>query len=227
MYLVVKRIIDILVSFLAIVLLLPLFLVISLILSVTGEREIMFLQERVGFRNRKFKIWKFATMLKNSPNIGTGTLTLRNDPRVTTFGRILRMTKVNELPQLINVLKGDMSIIGPRPLMEKDAQRYSDSVRERIYDLKPGITGIGSVIFRDEELMVSEHQGDRVKFYADVIMPYKGALELWYQDHISFRTDMMILFLTAWQLFSPQSRLVQKFFPDLPQLQSKKTQAAA
>jgi lipopolysaccharide/colanic/teichoic acid biosynthesis glycosyltransferase len=218
MYLLVKRAIDILLSLIAITLLSPILVVISLILSVTGEKEILYLQERVGFRNKRFKIWKFATMLKNSPNLGTGTLTLRNDPRVTKIGRFLRITKLNELPQLFNVLFGDMSLIGPRPLMPKDAERYSSEIRESIYNVKPGITGIGSVVFRDEELLVSSCEGDKIQFYADVIMPHKGALELWYQKNLSLRTDFLILFLTCWQIIVPSSKLVYKVFPDLPVL---------
>lgn len=216
MYRTFKRLIDVAASFLAILVLSPLLLIIIVLLSVTGEREVFYFQERVGYRNRRFKIWKFATMVKNSPNIGTGTLTLRNDPRVTRIGRVLRMSKLNELPQLFNVLIGDMSLIGPRPLMVKDFERYSLEIREQIYDVKPGITGIGSVVFRDEELLVSNHPGDKFEYYKNTIMPYKGALELWYKDNVSFKTDMLILFITAWKVISPNSEAIQKVFPGLP-----------
>jgi lipopolysaccharide/colanic/teichoic acid biosynthesis glycosyltransferase len=221
MYLFFKRAVDIILSFLAILILSPVFIILILLLSITGEREAFYLQDRVGYKNCRFKIWKFATMLKNSPNIGTGSLTLRNDPRVTKVGRFLRKTKLNELPQLINVLKGDMSLIGPRPLMPKDAERYSEAVRKVIYNLKPGITGIGSVIFRDEELLVSSFEGDKTIYYAEVIMPHKGALEIWYQQNISFRTDLLIITLTFWQIIAPGSKLVYKVFPSLPVLNNK------
>ena len=115
MYKTIKRISDIIIAIIALVVLSPLLILATLILLCTGEHEVIFSQNRVGYKNKLFKIWKFATMLRNSPNIGTGEITLRNDPRVTKVGRILRMTKVNELPQIINVLKGDMSIVGPRP----------------------------------------------------------------------------------------------------------------
>ena len=161
-----------------------------------------------------FDIWKFATMLKNSPNIGTGEITLRNDPRVTPVGRFLRKTKINELPQIINVLIGDMSIVGARPLMKKSFDLYTKEVQDVIYNTRPGITGIGSVIFRDEEKLVSESNDIQATYRQ--IFQYKGKLELWYQQHISFYTDFMIIFLTAWHIIFSESQLVYKVFPGLP-----------
>nr|MBP9098312.1 sugar transferase [Ferruginibacter sp.] len=124
MYILLKRIIDLLIASLALVLLLPVLIPVIIILLFTGEHEVFYLQKRIGYRNKPFYIWKFATMIKNSPNIGTGEITLRNDPRVTKFGKFLRMSKLNELPQIINVFKGDMSIVGPRPLMEISFKLY-------------------------------------------------------------------------------------------------------
>lgn len=168
----------------------------------------------MGYKNRIFNIWKFATMLKNSPNIGTGEITLRNDPRVTKFGKLLRISKVNELPQIINVFKGDMSIVGPRPLMEVSFKLYPENVQAVIYNCKPGITGIGSLIFRDEEKIVSNSQDPKAMYAA--IYPYKGALELWYQKKASFYTDFIIIFITGWSIFFPGNQLTHKFFKDLP-----------
>lgn len=185
-----------------------------MILLVTGEREVFYFQKRIGYKNKPFDIWKFATMLKNSPNIGTGEITLRNDPRVTKFGKILRMTKINELPQIINVFKGDMSIVGPRPLMEVSFKLYSEEVQQVIYNSPPGMTGIGSLIFRDEEKIVSE-AADPKAMYA-TIYPYKGALELWYQKNASLYTDFIIMFLTGWSILFPENQLVHKIFKDLP-----------
>lgn len=216
MYSIIKRAFDIVFSLIAIIILFPILIIISLILLCSGENEILYLQERMGYMNKHFKIWKFATMLKNSPNIGTGSLTLRNDPRVTSIGKFLRITKLNELPQLINVLFGDMSFVGPRPLMVKDFERYSISIREKIYFAKPGITGVGSAVFRDEESLVSNSSVDPLEFYEKVIMPYKGSLELWYQQNISFKTDVLIIFLTAWNIIFSKSKLVYKVFKNLP-----------
>ena len=160
-------------------------------------------------------MFKFATMLKNSPNMGTGMLTVRNDSRVLPFGSFLRKTKLNELPQLINILKGDMSIVGPRPMVEKTFLAYPKEVQDKVYDTRPGLTGIGSVVFRDEEEYLSKaaHPTD---FYNKVIQPYKGELELWYLRHESFYTDASLIFLTAWVILFPKSRLPYKMCKDLP-----------
>ena len=119
MYHYFKRLLDIFVSLATLILLLPFFLPIIVILRFSGEGEVFYFQERYGINNSKFKIWKFATMLKNSMNMGTGSITLQNDPRVTRIGFYLRKSKINELPQIINILKGDISLVGPRPLVSK------------------------------------------------------------------------------------------------------------
>lgn len=215
MYRFIKRLSDILIACIALVLLSPLLIPVILILLLTGEHEVFYLQKRIGYLNKPFYIWKFATMVKNSPNIGTGEITLRNDPRVTPMGKWLRMTKINELPQIFNVLKGEMSIVGPRPLMEVSFNLYSDEVRKVIYQSKPGITGIGSLIFRDEEKILSDAADPRKAY--ESIYPYKAALEIWYRQHASFYTDTMIIFLTGWSVLFPSNKLVQKVFTDLPQ----------
>ena len=121
MYKILKRSFDLITASVALILFLPVLIPAIIILKFTGEQEVFYFQKRIGYNNRPFMIWKFATMLKNSPNTGTGEITLRNDPRVTKFGKLLRLTKINELPQIINVFLGDMSIVGPRPLMEKNS----------------------------------------------------------------------------------------------------------
>src|SRR6476620_1452528 len=133
MYSFIKRILDILLSLLAMIILLPLFIPIIILLLLTGEHEVFFRQDRVGYRNRIFRIWKFATMLKDSPNMGHGDVTVRKDPRITPIGRFLRITKLNELPQIINILTGDMSLVGPRPLMKVGFDRYTDEMKEKVY----------------------------------------------------------------------------------------------
>jgi len=185
-------------------------------LKLTGEGFIFYFQKRIGYKRSYFDIWKFATMLKNSPNLGTGSITLRNDPRITPMGGWLRKTKINELPQIVNVLIGDLSIVGPRPLVDKTFNAYTEDVQNRVYNSKPGITGIGSIVFRDEERLISESPKEPHEFYAEVIAPYKGALEMWYQKHKSFYTDFMIIFLTAWVIVFPESHLLYKVFPSLP-----------
>jgi lipopolysaccharide/colanic/teichoic acid biosynthesis glycosyltransferase len=216
MYFFVKRFFDIVLALFLLLVLSPLLIPIMIGLRLTGEGEIFYFQKRIGHKNKYFDIWKFATMLKNSPNLGSGSITLRNDPRVTPMGTFLRKTKINELPQIINVLKGDLSIVGPRPLVDKTFNAYSEEVRSVINNTIPGITGIGSIIFRDEEKLISEATIPPHDFYAKFIAPYKGEVELWYQKNISFYTDFMIIFCTAWAIIFSSSNLVYQVFKDLP-----------
>ena len=182
MYKFFKRLFDIIVSFIALIILIPILLPIIIILKFSAEGEVFYFQERYGIHNSKFQIWKFATMIKNSMNIGTGSITLKNDPRVTQIGSFLRKTKINELPQIINILKGDISLVGPRPLVTKTFTAYNEEVQSKIYNVKPGLTGIGSIIFRDEESIISAvKEEDPHEFYKRVLAPYKGELEMWYQ----------------------------------------------
>ena len=217
MYIFFKRLSDLIIAYSAFLILLPLFVPIIIILRLTGEGEIFYLQ-RIGYKNSKFKIWKFATMLKDSLNMGTGSITLENDFRVTKFGKVLRKTKINELPQIYNVMKGDITIVGPRPVLEQDWKLYPDSIIDKIYDVKPGLTGIGSIIFRDEESLVSSIKDeDYHEFYERVIAPYKGKLEMWYQKNQSFLTDLKLIFLTAFVIVLPNNKLHEKWFKDLPE----------
>ena len=217
MYLFFKRIIDILLSLFALLILLPLFIPIIFILKFSSEGEVFYFQERIGYNQTKFKIWKFATMLKDSMNLGTQSITLKNDFRVTRPGKLLRKTKINELPQIINILKGDISIVGPRPLVDKTFNAYSEEIKSKIYDIKPGLTGIGSIVFRDEESLISSVQGeDPHQFYKRVIAPYKGEIEMWYQKNMSLLLDFKLIFLTAWLIIFSKSKLYEKWFKDLP-----------
>lgn len=216
MYLFVKRLVDVVVALLALVILILPLAIIMIALRFSGEGEVFYTQKRVGYHNANFGIWKFATMLKNSPNMGTGSLTVRGDPRVTRVGRILRATKINELPQLINVLTGQMSFVGPRPQMQVDFDIYPERVRQTIYNARPGVTGIGSIVFRDEELLLSQPGVDPRKFYEDQIAPYKGALEMWYLEHRSPLLDLRLLLLTVWVVLRPTSHIVYRSLPDLP-----------
>ncbi len=212
-----KRLFDIVVSLLALsVLIIPL-LVVMLILRFTGEGEVWYLQERVGLHGKRFKVVKFATMRKDSEVTGTKDITLRNDPRVLPFGRILRKTKINELPQLFNILVGSMSFVGWRPLMPKSFDYYPKHVQEQIVNMKPGLTGIGSICFRDEEAITARSSKPPEQVYREDIAPYKGELELWYQRNQSFWLDLKLIFLTAWVVIRPHSRLYERILKGLPQ----------
>lgn len=213
----IKRLIDLFISIFALLLLSPLFLIVIIILRFTGEGEVFYFQERLGFLNKKFNIIKFATMLKNSPNMGSGSLTLRGDPRVLPFGNFLRKSKINELPQIFNVIIGNMSIVGPRPQMQVDFDKFPVDIRNEIYKSQPGITGIGSIIFRDEEKWISDFDGDKHKFYKDKIAPYKAEVEIWYYQNQSVLIDLKLVFLTAWVIVFPNSNVVYKMFESLPE----------
>ncbi len=200
----------------AILVLLPLFIVIIVILKLTGEHHVFYRQDRIGKNGQPFKLLKFATMLANSPKIGTGEITVKNDPRVLPMGRILRKTKLNELPQLFNVLTGDMSIIGPRPVTAKHYFYYSPEGQDIIKKMLPGLSGIGSLVFRDEESFIGKTTINCNTFYQTEIAPYKEALEIWYFNHRGIWTDFKIVLLTIWVIIFPSSQLQFRIFKNLP-----------
>lgn len=210
-----QRFLDIVFSGLALLVLAPLLLPVMLMLRLTGEGEVFFIQQRVGLGGMPFSLYKFATMLKNSPNIGTGTVTVKGDPRVLPFGHFLRKTKINELPQLLNIFKGDMSIIGPRPQTQRCFDAFPVESQAEIVKVRPGLSGIGSIVFRnEEELMYASAAPER--FYDETIMPYKGQLEEWYVAHQGIWTYLACIVATAWVVVFPGSRIVWRLFPDLP-----------
>lgn len=218
MYKIIKRSGDILFSTLGILLFLPFFIPLAIALKLTGEGYIFYLQERRGYKNKKFRIWKFATMLKASPSLGTGSITLKNDWRLTPLGKYLRGSKVNEIPQLINIFLGEMSVVGPRPLMEVDFLKFSPEIQDQFYRCKPGLTGIASIVFRDEEQYFENTGMDPHEYDRLYIAPYKGALERWYREHQGFRTDLLIVLLTAAVIFFPDNTWAFRWFSDLPPL---------
>ncbi len=210
-----QRTLDIFFSGLALLCLAPLLLPIALMLRLTGEGEIFFLQERVGKDGKPFKLYKFATMLKNSPYVGTGTVTVKNDPRVLPMGHFLRRTKINELPQLLNILLGSMSVVGPRPQARKNFEAFPRNLQKLIIQVRPGLSGIGSVIFRGEEDILADY-ADNVNFYDKVIAPYKGQVEAWYVENQSMFTYFAVIFITIWVVIFSSSRLVWRVFKGLP-----------
>lgn len=217
MYLFFKRLTDIIISLFALIVLLPVLIPVMIGLLCTGEHYIFYFQKRIGLKNKPFNIWKFATMLKNSPNIGTGTITLREDPRVLPMGGFLRKTKINELPQIFNVLLGSMSVVGPRPLTLNHFDKYPDNVKNALYHSKPGITGIGSIVFRDEERLISKTTLPVDQYYAQYISPYKGELELWYYNNRTYWIDFKLILLTAWVIIKPNSKSYVEWLKGLPE----------
>jgi lipopolysaccharide/colanic/teichoic acid biosynthesis glycosyltransferase len=211
-----QRLFDIFFSGLALIMLSPLLIPIAIILKFSGEGEVFFAQQRVGLNGKMFDLLKFATMLKDSPHIGTGTVTVKNDPRILPIGQFLRKSKINELPQLLNILYGDMSVVGPRPQAPRCFEAFSADVQSQIVKVRPGLSGIGSIIFRDEENLLHD-ASDPVIFYDTVIAPYKGELEKWYIDNQSLTNYFLIIFVTVWAVLSPGSRIIWRLFPSLPQ----------
>lgn len=212
-----KRLLDILLSLTALLVSLPIFIVVFIYIKIVDNQPVLFIQERVGCKNELFNIYKLRTMYKNSDNGGTDSIATTNDNRIIPTRFFLRKTKLDESPQFINILFGSMSVVGARPQMPIDFEKYPPEVQERIYNSRPGITGIGSVVFRNEEKWFPENIEDKHKFYRDHISPYKGMLELWYQDNISFKTDILLILLTACVLIdSKNDEYVYKVFKNLP-----------
>ena len=210
-----KRVYDIFGALLLLLILSPLIFLTAFLLLLLN-RNIIYAKPRIGFQLKSFTILKFVTMIPNSHNMTYGTMTIGNDPRITPIGRILRKLKIDELPQLWNVLKGDMSFTGPRPLDKSEFDCYSDEVKNKIYSVKPGITGIGSIVFRNEDKILSDPTVSPISLYKQKIAPHKGELELWYLENQSFYVDFMILLLTGLAIFVPNNQLIYRVFPSLP-----------
>ena len=176
----------------------PILIVASIALKITGN-DILYRQKRVGLGGRYFDIYKFTTMVENSENMGAGTITLKDDARVVPVGKFLRKSKINELPQLFNILKGDMSVIGPRPQDSLGFNAFNKQEQERIVKIRPGLSGIGSIFFRDEEeIMQRANVDDKKRFYVEVISPYKGKIEAWYVEHKTISLYFLLIFLTLY-----------------------------
>jgi lipopolysaccharide/colanic/teichoic acid biosynthesis glycosyltransferase len=212
-----KRLLDILFSSILIVLFFPFGLVLAIILRVTGEGKIFYFQPRVGYQGTIFQLTKFATMLEDSPNLGTRDITLKDDPRVLPVGGFLRKTKINEIPQVFNLLKGDMTLVGPRPLTPRNFKLYPERIKKEIVKVKPGLTGVGSIIFRDEESIISNSSKNYLECYRDEIAAYKGDLELWYIKNQNLGLDLKIVMLTVWVLLFKNSKLPFRLLRGLPQ----------
>jgi lipopolysaccharide/colanic/teichoic acid biosynthesis glycosyltransferase len=219
-----KRFFDIAVSLAVLLALSPVLLAVMLILKLTGEHEVFYLQDRVGHLGKIIKVTKFATMLKNAPNMGTGDVTAANDPRVLPVGRILRKTKLNEFPQFWDVLVGKLSLVGWRPLTPKGFASYPDDLKPEIVKVKPGITGIGSLVFRDEEEIIGKATSlghEVLDCYRNDILPFKGALEVWYVHNGNLWIDLKLLVCTAIAVLRPGWTGYRSWFHGLPEPTSK------
>lgn len=187
-----KRLFDIVTSFCGIVILFPLIVIVSILIKLTSKGPVLFKQVRVTKNGRLFKIYKFRTMRENSE--GNKQITVGNDSRITGVGHILRKTKLDELPQLFNVLKGEMSLVGPRPEVPKYVELYTEEQRE-ILKVSAGITDYASIYFSNESELLGEAENPE-EFYIKKIMPYKIELNKKYIKEIGIVTDIKLIILT-------------------------------
>lgn len=209
------RFFDILFSSIAIIILSPILLPIIVLLKLTGEHDVFYRQIRIGRFGKEFGLLKFATMLRDSPNMPGGLYTSKNDPRILPLGYFLRKTKINELPQLINIFCGQMSIVGYRPTVREHFEGFPEEAKKKLYDERPGLTGIGSIVFRNEEEILQGIE-DKKSFHQNVIAPYKAQLECWYIDHKNIILYFKLILMTVYAVIVPSSAVWKKAFKDLP-----------
>jgi lipopolysaccharide/colanic/teichoic acid biosynthesis glycosyltransferase len=191
---VVKRAIDIVGSVIGLVLLLPLFMLVAIAVKLDSAGPVFFRQERVGWRGRPFRIFKFRSMAVGAAQAGTA-LTVRADKRVTAVGAFLRRNKIDELPQLLNVLRGDMSLVGPRPEVPGFMLFYTPEQRALIVSMQPGLTDYAAICFHDESSLL-DGDGDPVEVYRHKIMPIKFAFYERYSRDIGVLTDLRLILAT-------------------------------
>jgi len=192
-----KRLIDFLFSFLGLVILFPVFIFIAVGIKISDGSPIIFKQTRIGKYGRKFKIFKFRTMVHNAEKLYGGSISTLNDHRITRFGSFLRKWKLDELPSLYNVFIGDMSLVGPRP----DVPGYADRLEgdnKRIMSVLPGITGPATLKYANEEYLL-EGEKDPKKYHVEVIYPDKIRINLNYIDNWSLWLDIKIIFKTIFR----------------------------
>jgi lipopolysaccharide/colanic/teichoic acid biosynthesis glycosyltransferase len=197
-----KRIFDIATSSIALLALCPLFAMIAVTVKLSGPGPIFYRGVRSGLHGKPFHIFKFRTMVTNAEEIG-GPSTALHDPRLTSVGKILRKYKMDEFPQLFNILRGDMSFVGPRPQVEKYTKLYSGE-EKIILSVRPGLTDYASIQFINLDAILGDDNVDEK--YLREIEPEKNNLRIQYVRNLSFWTDMKILFLTFLQLFKIRSR---------------------
>jgi lipopolysaccharide/colanic/teichoic acid biosynthesis glycosyltransferase len=196
--LIAKRLFDLASSTIALLLLLPVFVAIAIWIKVESPGPVMFRQVRVGLRGREFRIHKFRTMHVNAPKMGP-EITVGVDPRITRSGRFLRHYRLDELPQLIDVILGDMSIVGPRPEVPKYMAAYPEDLRTKILSVRPGISDWASIHFTEESEMLA-NAADPEQTYIERILPIKQRHYIEYVESRSFSGDLAIIFATIKKL---------------------------
>lgn len=197
-YFILKRLFDIIFSFLGVIFLFPLFLIIVILIKISSKGPIIFKQERVGKNFKKFYLYKFRTMIIEAEKKGS-SITTANDPRITKIGKFLRKFKLDEFPQLINVLKGDISFVGPRPELEKFVDIFKNDYRD-ILRIKPGITDYASICYKDENELIKDKENPE-KYYINEILPKKIELYKKYLNEMNIVLDIKLIIKTLCKMF--------------------------
>lgn len=179
MYLKIKRVLDFIMSLILLIIVSPLLIIVAILIKLDSKGPIIFKQSRIGENGKVFEVWKLRTMVDNAEQMGTGLTTAEKDPRITKIGKLLRKTSIDEIPQLVNVIKGDMSFIGPRPAPVKHLKKYSETDRKRLQVL-PGITGWSQVNGRNV-----------------LTWPERIEKDIWYVNNISLWLDLRIILKTV------------------------------
>ncbi|HWR14171.1 MAG TPA: sugar transferase [Terriglobales bacterium] len=186
-----KRVFDVLLSAAGLLVLSPVIASCALLVKMSSPGPVVFSQTRVGLNRQTFKLYKFRSMYTDRNGVG---ITVSGDPRVTAIGRHLRRTKLDEILQLWNVLKGDMSLVGPRPEIPSYVAKYNDR-QKSVLSVRPGITDYASILYRNEEELLASSE-DPQRFYEEVVMPHKVDLGLLYVSNASLRTDLKLILQT-------------------------------
>lgn len=199
-----KRIIDFTLAIILFILLLPIYTIISICIAIESGFPVLYRAERGGYNDKTFKINKFRSMVKNADKIGGGTTAL-NDSRITKTGAFLRKTKLDEIAQLLNIINGTMSFIGPRPELIQYTNQYSP-IQKYILNVRPGITDFSSIEFINLDELVGDANADEM--YEKYVLTKKNQLRLKYVNEISFKTDSKLFFLTVWHVIEKAFKVI-------------------
>lgn len=213
-----KRIFDIVAAAAGLLLFSPVFLAVSAFIKAGSKGPVFFVQKRTGYKGAEFKVIKFRTMVTGAERLGS-SVTSSKDPRITGIGRFLRNTKLDELPQLVNILKGDMSFVGPRPDVPEITANYTEEMK-KIFDVRPGLTSKATIFLRDEEELLSRSDSPD-EFYERVLVPLKVELAMEHVNRKSLMFDIGVLLQTLWVLSPMNAILPLKEPPSISDMKSK------
>ncbi len=192
----IKRVVDLAVTLPSLVIVIPIYIIIAIAIIIEDGCPVFYRPYRGGYKNKPFKIYKFRTMVKNADQIGGGT-TANHDPRITKVGAVLRKTKLDETANLINILMGNMSIVGPRPELIKYTEKYEGN-EKKIFEVRPGVTDFSSIEFINLDEIVGSNNADEM--YEKHVLKKKNMLRVKYANSVGFITDCKIFLVTLWKV---------------------------